>query len=223
VKILVVEDHQLIREMLVVTCGQLAVGAQVAGASTGAEGVRLCRELQPDLLFLDLALPDGDGLDFLPQLFSACYSAKVIALTSHADEFTLHRALRAHVHGFVDKNEQPLKVLREAIATVMEGRPYFSSAAQRLRAAMRNDPAEFIKVLSEREQQLLALMGAGLTNEDIGAKIGLSAGTVKNHRLNIMNKLDLHSTPELMRYAVEKGLTRSERSLHAVGRTPHPR
>src|SRR5690606_10611978 len=127
--------------------------------------------------------------------------AKIIALTSHADEVSLHRALKAKVHGFVDKNEQPLAVLKEAVHTVMRGQPYFSSAAQRLRAAMRNDPTEFSKVLSEHEQKLLSLFGEGLSNDEVGRRLGLAPGTVRNHRSQIMSKLDIHGTPELMRYA----------------------
>lgn len=207
-KIVVIEDHQLVRDMLVLSCGNIVAKAQARGASTGTEGVALCREFQPSLVFLDLALPDGDGIDFVPDLFQAAPGVKVIALTSHTDEFTLHRALRAQVHGFVDKNEQPLKVLAEAIATVMEGRRYFSSAAQRLRVAMRSNPVDFSKLLSDREQELLAFFGAGLSNEEVSQRLHLSVGTVKNHRLNIMNKLDVHGTPQLMRYALKKGFTR---------------
>lgn len=213
VKILVVEDFQLIRDMLVITCGNIIRGAEARGATTGREAVNATREFQPDVIFLDLALPDGDGLDFLPEIFAACRSAKVIALTSHVDEFTLHRALQANVHGFVDKNEQPLPVLQEAIQTVTSGRHYFSSTAHRLRMAMRADPAEFSKLLSAHEQKLLGYFGEGLSNEDIAARTGLAWGTIRNHRNNIMAKLNLHSTPELMRYAIEKGFTRPRRAL----------
>jgi len=211
-KILVIEDFKLIRDVLVMACGNLAPAVEARGATTGNEGVEVAREFQPDVIFLDLALPDGDGLDFLPQLFGACRSAKVIALTSHVDEFTLHRALKANIHGFVDKNEQPLPVLQEAIETVMSGRHYFSSTAHRLKIAMRGNPlADFSKLLSDKEQELLPLYGEGLSNEEIAVKSGLAWGTVRNHRNNIMAKLNLHSTPELMRYAIDKGFVRPKR------------
>lgn len=212
-KILVIEDFQLIRDMLVMACGTIAPGAVAKGATTGIEGVGLCHEFQPDIIFLDLALPDGDGVDFMPQLFAACRAAKVIALTSHVDEFTLHRALKAHVHGFVDKNEQPLPVLQEAIRTVMSGRHYFSSTAHRLRLAMRGNPlADFSKLLSDKEQELLKLFGEGLDNDQIAEKTNLAWGTVRNHRNNVMAKLNLHSTPELMRYAIDKGFVRPRKT-----------
>lgn len=210
-KIVVIEDHQLVRDMFIASCRTIVSGATVSGASTGAEGVRLCTQIQPDLVFLDLVLPDGDGIDLMATILSSVPHARVIALTSHSDEFTLHRALKANVHGFIDKNEQPLGLLPEAIATVMAGRPYFSSVVQRVRASLRNDPAAFNKVLSDREQELLPLFGEGLSNEEVAERVKLTAGTVKLHRRNIMSKLGVHSTPQLMRYALEKGFTRIRR------------
>lgn len=211
VKILVIEDHQLVRDMLVVTCANVIGDTDARGAGSGHEGVALAREFQPDVVFLDLALPDGDGLDFVSAIAAACPQTKIVALTSHTDEVSLHRALRANVHGFVDKNEQPLSVLKEAIHTVMRGQRYFSAAAQRLRSAMHQDPAEFSKILSDHEQRLLSLFGEGLSNDEIGRRLGLASGTVRNHRSQIMSKLDIHGTPELMRYAIEKGFTRLRR------------
>lgn len=211
-KIIVIEDHQLVRDMLIASCSSIVSGAVVSGASTGATGVALCSTMQPDLVFLDLVLPDSDGIDLVPTILSNVPSARIIALTSHSDEFTLHRALRANVHGFIDKNEQPLGLLAEAIATVMAGRPYFSSVVQRIRAALRHDPAAFNKVLSDREQELLRFFGEGLSNEEVADRVKLTPGTVKLHRRNIMGKLGVHSTPQLMRYALEKGFTRIRRT-----------
>lgn len=208
-KIVVVEDHQLVRELLVASCAGLFPGSEVAGVSTGAGAVKACKERQPDVLLLDLVLPDGDGLDWIEKIVAAAPAVKVIALTSHADEFTLHRATRARVHGFVDKNEQSVPLLAEAISTVLDGRTYFSSVAQRIRASLRHDPIAFDKVLSEREQELLRYFGQGWSNEEVAKRVGLTAGTVKLHRRNIMGKLGVHSTPQLMRYALEKGFTRA--------------
>jgi two-component system response regulator NreC len=207
-KIVVIEDHQLVREMLVLACANNVAKADVRGASSGAEGVALCRGFQPDLVFLDLDLPDGDGLARVPEIFAIAPGAKIIALTSHTDEFTVHRALRSNVNGFVDKNEQPLEVLREAVATAMDGRQYFSSTARRVRLAMRNDPNDFTKVLSDREQELLTLFGEGLDNDEIAGRLGISTNTVRLHRNKIMIKLNVHGTPQLIRYAIDRGFTR---------------
>ncbi len=215
-KILVIEDHKLVRELLVGACASLAPDVDAKGASNGAEGIEMARRFQPDIIFLDLALPDGDGLGFLPKLAEACRSAKVIALTSHPDEFTIHRALKASVFGFIDKNEQPLSVLKEAVATVNEGRRYFSPVVQQVHMAMRNDPSDFSKTLTDREQELLGLFGAGLSNEDIATRLNVSPGTVKIHRINIMNKLDIHSAAGLVIYAMEKGFTRVQQGTRPV-------
>jgi len=163
-------------------------------------------------VLLDLVLPDADGLDVAPRFFELAPACRLIALTSFTDEFTVYRALRANVHGFIDKNEQPLHVLGVAIQTVMAGERYLSPAALRVKASLRSDPHSFDKLLSDHEQKLLGLFGEGLSNEAVAAKIALSPATVKAHRRNILSKLGIHSTPELMHYAMEKGFTRVRRS-----------
>ena len=207
-KMLVVEDQTMVRELLVLACAKAKPGATIESAGTARAAESACRANPPDLIILDLVLPDGDGLDLLPRLFAAAPGARVIALSSHIDEFTLHRALSSRVHAILDKNEQPVKILQEAIEAVLGGTQYLSSAVRRLRATVRADPAAFDKVLSDREQEVLRLVGDGLTNEQVAHRLAISVSTAKNHRLNIMAKLDMHSTPQLIRYAIEKGFTR---------------
>ena len=206
--VLVIEDQTMVRELLALACGEVLPKAKVNAAGTGAAALALCRTAPPDLVLLDLVLPDGDGLDLLPDIFALAPAAKIIALSSHIDEFTLHRAVSSRVHGILDKNEQPVRILREAITTVLAGKQYVSSFVQRLKASVRADPAAFDKILSAREQEVLGLVGQGLANDQIAVRLKISASTAKNHRLNIMAKLDLHSTPQLIRYAIEKGFTR---------------
>lgn len=206
--VLVLEDQTMVRELLALACAQALPKAKVETAGTRAAALASAKKSPPDLVLLDLVLPDGDGLDLLPEIFAAAPSAKVIALSSHIDEFTLHRALNSRVHGILDKNEQPVRILREAIAAVLDGRQYLSSYVQRLRASVRADPTAFDKILSAREQEVLRLIGEGLNNEAVAARLKISVSTAKNHRLNIMAKLDLHSTPQLIRYAIGKGFTR---------------
>jgi two-component system response regulator NreC len=211
VKIAIIEDHQLIRDMLAAACQELTGVSRVSVAEDGKAGVALCARLAPEIVLLDLVLPDGDGLKFLPELLRASPQSKVIALTSFTDEFTVHQALRSDVQGFIDKGHQPLSRLREAIESVAAGKRYFSPAVQTLKAALRSDPNSFDKLLSDREQSLLCLFGEGLTNEAIAAQVGLTPGTVKIHRRNIHRKLGIHSAPELMNYALKKGFTRIRR------------
>lgn len=212
--VLVVEDQTMVREMLAQACAQALPSAQIAQAGDCATVRKLARSAAPGLLILDLELPDGDGLELLPEIFALAPGARVIALSSHTDEYTIHRAQQAHVHGFVDKKEQPLHALGEAIAAVLAGRSYLSPLVERQRAALRADPAAFNKVLSDREQEILGLCGLGHSNEEIAELLSLSANTVKNHRRSIMAKLGLHGTPKLMRYAVDKGFTRLARQAY---------
>jgi DNA-binding NarL/FixJ family response regulator len=213
--IVIIEDHKLMHDMLAFACRQIFPGAELHVTGEGREGPALCGRVQPDLIFLDLVLPDGDGLALLPQLRAVAPAAKVVALTSFADEFTVHRVLHANVQGFIAKNEQPLDQLKSAIETVLAGGQYLSPIVDRIKAALRADPTSFDKVLSEHEQRLLGLFGEGLDNEAIAARLDLSINTVKVHRRNILGKLNLHSTPELMHYALEKGFTRV--GLRAAG------
>src|SRR5579883_3456717 len=219
-RIVVIEDHALIRDMLTVMCGREIPGAEAAGAGDAATGLELTRQFKPDLIFLDLALPDRDGLDLLPDLLAAVPGCKVIALSGYTDEFTLHRALKSNVHGFIDKNEQPFGALAGAVRMVMAGKRYLSPAALRVRANLRSDPESFDKLLSDWEQELLGMLGKGMTNEDIAQREGLSAVTVRNHRCRIMAKLGIHSTPELIHYAAEKGFTRLRPSAAGAAGAP---
>jgi DNA-binding NarL/FixJ family response regulator len=208
VNILVVEDQKMICDMLVQACVQKFPGTDVRVAKTGAEALAQARESELDLVLLDLGLPDADGLELVPEIFAAARGVKIIVLSGFTDEFTVHRALKLKVHAFLDKNEQPLSMLATVIAETQAGRLFLSPAAQRARANLHMDPLAFNKLLSDREQHLLGLFGRSLSNEEVAVRYGLSVHTVKIHRRNIMGKLGLHSTPHLIRYAVEKGFAR---------------
>ncbi|HKB92329.1 MAG TPA: response regulator transcription factor [Opitutaceae bacterium] len=206
--VLVIEDQTMVRELLVIACQQILPSASVSTSANAVEALEACRRSPPELILLDLVLPGRDGLDLLKDLLILAPKAKVIVLSSYIDEFTLHRVQDSGVNGLLDKNEQSVKVLAEAITAVLDGRRYISSSVQQMWSFIRADPIAFDKILSEREQEVLRLVGAGLTNEKIAQQLEISTLTARNHRLNIMGKLGLHSTPELIRYAMEKGFTR---------------
>lgn len=207
-KIVIVEDQTMVRELLVLACQTTFARAEVREASDGKAALTCVQALLPDLLILDLELPDGDGLDLLPEFRRIAPSVKIIVLSSHTDEVTVDRVMRAHVDGFVDKNSQPLAILREAVKSVTDGRRYLSPVVREVWGKLRDAPGAFTKILSDREQELLGLIGLGLTNSEIADQLKLRAVTVQNHRCNIMTKLGLHSTSHLIRYANEKGFTR---------------
>jgi DNA-binding NarL/FixJ family response regulator len=206
--LVIIEDQTLIQELLVMACRISYPQARIHAASTAAEGLELCRAQAPNVVLLDVVLPDRDGLELLPAIREAAPEARILVLSSHTDEFTLHRAYEAGVNGFVDKNLQTLEVLHEAVAAVMEGKSYASAVVQKVRAQTRADPRSFAKVLSDRELELLVHFGYGRSNEEVATLVELSPRTVRNHRHNVMRKLGLKSTPQLIRYALDKGFTR---------------
>jgi two-component system response regulator NreC len=209
VNICVIEDHALMRDLLIKACREAMSGSVVSGARDAESGLDLCRRLQPDVVILDLALPDRSGLDLLDDLLEACKDTKVIGISGYSDEFTLHRAMHSKLHGFVDKNEQTVEALTDAINSVMNGQRYLSELVQEAHLSLRNDPVSFDKILSPREQDMLTWFGRGLTNEQVAREAGLSELTVRNHRCRLLAKLGLKTSPELIRYALEKGFTHS--------------
>jgi two-component system response regulator NreC len=213
-KILVVEDQTMIREMLVAACQAAFSLTEVEQAASGAIALQLCNSSHPDLLILDLELPDCDGIDLVPELRKLTPRVKIVALSAHTDEVTVHRVLQAEIEGFIDKNSQPLRILGEAVQTIIEGRRYLSPIVREVWKRLRNEPAAFNKILTQREQEILTQVGLGLTNSEIAERLHLRVVTIQNHRCNILAKLGMHSTSHLIRYANEKGFTRLGSSSH---------
>ncbi len=212
IKLAIVEDQELFRRLLVGLCTTQFGFTVVCDAGSKAEALERVPAANPEVLLLDLHLPDGDGLDVAKRLYELLPDLKVVALTSLHDEVTIHRIRAMGVQGFVDKNVQKPEVLRNAIEAVVSGRVFFAEVVQQVQQAMRNDPQSFTKILSDREQQLLQLLGRGLSNEEAAAQMGLTAWTVHSHRRNIMKKLGASTQAELMRYALRKGFVRQDSS-----------
>lgn len=196
------------RDLLVKACQDAIKGSVVSGAKDAKSGLVLCHEISPEIILLDLVLPDREGLELLDDLLEASPVSKVIGISGYTDDYTLHRAMHSKLHGFVDKNEQTVEALTAAIHAVMNGQRFLSPTVHAVHQALRNNPASFDKILSEREQSLLALFGRGLTNEQVATQVSLSELTVRNHRCRLMAKLNIRTSPELIRYAMEKGFTR---------------
>jgi DNA-binding NarL/FixJ family response regulator len=208
VEIVVIEDHVMVRGFVTRSSRETFPGASVHEASDGAHGLALCRQLKPDLVLLDLDLPDADGLDLAIQIREAASSTRILVLSSHADPYVVYRLQSAGITSFVDKNEQSPEMLGTAMRAVVEGRRYVSPLVERVHLALRTDAKAFSKVLSAREIELLRVFGRGLTNDEAATELKLTAFTVRNHRHNIMAKLGIQSTPALIRYAIENGFTR---------------
>ena len=207
-KILIVEDQAMFRDFLAWACESANRSTTVLLAEDGKKCLEYAQEGDLDLIILDLELPDCDGLSLVDELRDKNPQSKIIVLSCHIDEVSVYRVFRSNVEGYVDKNQQPIETLREAIHSVSSGKRYLSPLVRELWQRLREQPNSFDKILSDREQQVIALIGRGYTNPEIADVLKLSVHTVQNHRSSIMSKLDIHSTSHLIRYATEKGFTR---------------
>ena len=207
-KVVLIEDQAMFRDFLKKICREHLHLKVVGEAEDAAKGLALCRKHKPDLVLLDLNLPDRDGLSISDELLAMDPAMRVLALSSECDDYTLYRVLNSGVHGYVDKNRQSMEMLKLAISEVLKGRVFFAEVVQQVRQKLRVQPKSFPKLLTGREQELLPLLGGGLSNEEVARELSISRYTVQLHRRNIMQKLNLHRTPDLIRYAVNRGFAK---------------
>lgn len=210
IRLLIVDDHTLFRESLrshLSTIGGLDV---VGEAGDGIEALRKTLELKPDIVLMDFAMPDCNGLVATRQIKTQHPSTRIIILTMYETGQHIHEILQAGASGYVLK-KAPTQELVSAIKAVAQGEAFLcpSVAKQVLYEYTKQDkamrPAEQ-EPLTNREVQLLSLIAEGKTNKEIADLLSLSIRTVKTHRLHIMKKLDVHDRTELVRYAIRKGL-----------------
>jgi DNA-binding NarL/FixJ family response regulator len=207
-KIAIVEDERLFRDVLRKVCAA-DLGHEVVGeAGTGREALLVVPAAIPDLVVLDINLPDMDGLDVLRQLRRKRALLKALLISSYFDEYTFCRIERASVQGFIDKSTNTVAELGLAISAIEGGSTYFPKMFAEARQAHLRNPFAFDKVLTDREQTILSLIGEPLSDAEIALQLDLSPETVEKHRFNIMRKLDLRSRAESARFARRCGLTR---------------
>ena len=207
VRIVIVEDHAMFREVLRKVCARDLRHEVVGEASDGQGAVELVLKESPDLVLLDLHLPKLDGFGVVEAIRQAAPTIRILILSSHCDDYTVFRAEKTRVNGFVDKNTNTVAILKEAITAVGSGLAYFSPEFLKLKAARHDNPHSFDKLLSDRERSVLALIGEPFQDWEIGMRLNLSEQTVEKHRFNILKKLGLKSTVELVRYARDHGFT----------------
>ncbi len=208
-RVVIVEDQRLVSEFLQFHCRdlRLQVVQQCAGFHDGLAAIRLHK---PDLVLLDISLPDGDGLELAKIVIDELPRVKLLAISSHHDPWTMLQVQRIGIHGFVDKNDQRPEVLSEAMLAVLGGRVYYTPVVNQSSASIRRDPKSFIRVLSDYETRILSMIGESKTDDEIAVVLNVSPATVQSRRRDIMRKLDIHSTPKLIHYAIVNGLTRAE-------------
>lgn len=201
----------MFREVLRKVCEKELHHYIVGEAGDGRTAVALAAETMPDLVLLDLHLPALDGFGVVDEIRKVSPDTRILILSSHCDEYTVYRAEKARVQGFVDKNSNSIAALKEAITHVAAGRVCFSEAFHRLKAARHRDPQSFDKLLTDRERMIVTLVGEPLTDDQIARRLLISVETVQKHRFNVLRKLGLDSTTDLVRYAREHGFTLSAR------------
>lgn len=208
-RVLIVEDQRLVAEFFSFHCRDLGLSViQICGSRR--EGEQAIREHQPDLVLMDISLPDGDGLELAKSVLDESPLIKILAISSHRDPWTMLQVQRIGLHGFVDKNDQRPEVLTEAIKSVLSGRIYYTPIVNESSASLRRDPKAFVRLLSDYETRVLSMIGESKTDDEIAAVLGISSATVQSRRRDIMRKLDVHTTPKLIHYAIVNGLTRAE-------------
>ncbi|HEY3755512.1 MAG TPA: response regulator transcription factor [Opitutaceae bacterium] len=181
-------------------------------ATTAAAGIEAARRLQPTMVILDLFLPDMDGHTLIAALLALAPKPLLLVLTTRADDATLFRLGKLPVNGIIWKTLEAVRELPVAIQEISRGRGYFPRSVQQAMQRLRTSPNCFFKILSDQELELLPLLGAGQSDAEIAKLLSLSASTIHSHRQRIMSKLGLHTSVDLMRWAMAKGFVHIARS-----------
>jgi DNA-binding NarL/FixJ family response regulator len=202
------EDDALLLDFLLFKLEQVVPRpAAIVGARNGQAGLQLAREQKPDVVILELRLPDMNGFQVAAELAGLRPAPRVLVLTSAAPDIVLSRVPHSPIHGFLLKSSAHDTELALALKELLSGRTYFQPAVLNAIASTRRQPDHFSKILSLRELELVPLFGFGWTHERIARHAGLSPATVRTHHQNILAKLNLHGREELMRWAIKKGFT----------------
>lgn len=210
VRVLLAEDHTIVRQGVRRLIEEESIEV-VGEVDNGQDAITQAMELSPDVIIMDISMPIMRGIEATTRIKKDVPGTKVIILTIHDEENYLFGALDAGADGYVVKGED-IKILLEAIETVMAGELYLSpevpaDALEKYEKHKKSGkPADEFSRLTLREREILQLIAEGYTSKQIGEKKFISVKTVENHRANIMNKLGIHETAGLVRYAIQIGL-----------------
>ena len=210
IKILVVDDHKMMREGLSSLLKKESGIEVVAEAENGRSAVQLTSKHAPDVVVMDISMPDLNGIDATRQIRSRNPNTKVIALSMHSDKQFVVEMLRAGASGYMLK-DSAFEELATVIRTVSRDQTYIAPKITGLDlaeyAASTESRPLLAPRLTEREREVLQLMAEGKGTKEVAAELGLSAKTVETHRQHIMDKLDMYTVAELTKYAIREGLT----------------
>lgn len=213
-KVILAEDHGIVREGLRALLKEHSDVEVVAETDNGRDAVRLCSELLPDLVIMDVAMPDLNGIEATRQIRAECPQTKVIGLSMHSSKRFVIDMIEMGAVGYVLK-KSVFDELAQAISAVKDNQVYLSPAiagvvVERILDLKSRRKAQAKTALTPREREVLQLLAEGKTSRDVAQRLHLSVKTVDTHRRNIMEKLDIRTIPELTKYAIREGLTTSE-------------
>ncbi len=211
IRILIAEDHAIVREGI-----RLILEAEpdfdvVGEAKDGRAAVELAQKLAPDVVIMDISMPQMTGIDATPQIRRLCPNTRVLILTMHEEESYVFQLLRAGASGYVLKRAAAQDLV-EAVRSASRGEAFLYPSVARnvvkdyLNRLQYGEGRDRYDGLTDREREILVLVADGLTNAQIAERLRISVKTIQTHRAHIMEKLDLHDRSLLVRYAVRKGL-----------------
>jgi DNA-binding NarL/FixJ family response regulator len=222
ITVLLAEDHEIVREGLRLLLEAESDIAVVGVAADGRQAVALTKKLDPDVVVMDIAMPLLNGLEATRQIRQALPGAKVLILSAHSDAAYIEQATAEGAVGFLLKQSSS-HVLATAIREVRQGRTFFSPSIDRHlhnhyhrtphRAGLVKNPVDR---LSSREAEVLQLIAEGQANKQVAAELGISVKTVEKHRQRLMEKLGIHDTAGLTRYAISAGIIESSVPLTII-------
>jgi two-component system response regulator NreC len=223
IKLMLVDDHDVIRTGLRSYLETQPGFEVIAEAKNGLQALEKAREMQPDIVLMDISMPDMDGIEATLQFKKLYPDCQILVLTVHADKQYFMKMLEAGASGYITK-QAAADELVAAIKAVAAGHVYLQPALARWlledyqqlakgvtlpnpgETSEKDKDAVGLDILSERERQVLELVGEGLNNHDIGRRLELSPKTIARHRERIMKKLNMHSRTELVKFAIRTGL-----------------
>jgi two-component system response regulator NreC len=206
IRILLADDHKLVRQgfrLILLSQPDMDVVGETAN---GREAVELARSLQPDVVVMDVTMPELNGIEATRRIREISPRIRVLALSVHRDSVYVREIVRAGAEGYLLKESADTDLLA-AVRAVAEGNSYLSpEVSGAILKDYRKHVTNSLDLLTSREREVLQLIAEGKTNKDIAGTLNLSVYTVDGHRTRIMDKLNLHSVGELVRFAVRNGL-----------------
>jgi DNA-binding NarL/FixJ family response regulator len=211
-RILIVDDHAVVRRGVRALL-ESQPGWEISGeATTGREAVDLARRLQPDVVVMDLSLPELNGLDATRQILKESPRSEILVLTMHHSEELARNVLQAGARGFVLKSDADVSLIA-AVESLRQHKPFLTSTVTEfvlgdyMRLANADDDGVAHAVVTAREREIIQLLAEGKSNKEAASTLGISVKTIEAHRANIMRKLNLHSVSDLVRYAIRNKIT----------------